>query len=144
VVASQLGLVALGGGIGGMARVWVSEAVAVRTGGRFPWGTLAVNTSGALLIGVLAALLGVSAADSPWGAGGAVGTPGDQGVGAWSFLAVGLLGSYTTVSSFSLQTFSLIQGREWGRAGANVALSFGLCLVGAWVGLQVGRSLFGG
>lgn len=112
----QLLGVAIGGAVGGGARFWISGAVARRFGETFPWGTLVVNVSGALVLGVLAAFLLA---------------PGSHAVGdayAWSGLVVGVLGSYTTVSSFSLQTLALLRGGQVGRAIGNVAGSLALCV----------------
>lgn len=120
-------MVALGGGIGGMARFWMSGLIARRFGETFPWGTMVVNVTGAGAIGVLAALLLVPGAGAE--------TPAVRHLPAWHGLAIGVLGSYTTVSSFSLQTLALARAGEVGRALANVGLSLGLCLAaagGAW------------
>lgn len=108
-------LVLLGGALGGMARYWVSTQVTARLGGDFPWGTLLVNVTGALLIGLAAA--GIEAAGTPeaW-----------QSVWIWGVL--GVLGSYTTVSSFSLQTLMLLQRGHGVAALGNVLLSVILCL----------------
>lgn len=110
------GLVALGGGIGAVARFWVSARIARRFGEGFPWGTLVVNVTGAAAIGVLAALLLVPE------------THAVQHRGIWTALVIGTLGSYTTVSSFSLQTLGLARSGRPAHALANVALSLGLCL----------------
>jgi fluoride exporter len=107
--------VAIGGALGGTLRFWVSGVVARRFGERFPWGTLVVNVSGAALIGAIAGL---------------VLAPGSHSIGqptVWAVLVVGILGSYTTVSSFSLQTLALFRSGEPGRAAGNVAASVGLC-----------------
>lgn len=120
-----LAMIALGGGLGGVARFWLSGVIARRFGETFPWGTLVVNVTGAAAIGVLAALLLEPGAEAP-----AV-----RHLPAWYGLAIGVLGSYTTVSSFSLQTLALARAGETGRALANVGLSLGLCLLaagGAW------------
>jgi fluoride exporter len=123
--------VIVGSAFGGMARFWLADAVSRRLGERFPWGTLAVNASGALAIGVLAALMAGASG------GGAMGT-------AWHFAVLGFLGSYTTVSSFSLQTLALLHDRAWHRAAANIVLSLVLCLSAAGVGLLAGAWLAGG
>jgi len=108
-------LVGIGGILGGLARISISSVVALLAGERFPWGTLAVNVSGALAIGSLA--------------GAAIG-----GSSGGLFLMTGVLGSYTTVSTFSLQTlFLLEQGLIW-RALANIAVSVLLCLLAAGIG----------
>lgn len=92
---ANLLLVAFGAALGGMGRMAIGNAVARRLGSDFPWGTLVVNLSGALLMGLLAGWLGL---------------PGTEASGpAWSLLAAGLLGGYTTVSSLSLQTLVLWQ-----------------------------------
>jgi fluoride exporter len=125
VTALHLLAVALGGALGGVARFWVSEFVARRLMERFPWGTLVVNVSGAGLIGLAAAL--------------ALGNDGAAmaSSSAWALLVIGVLGSYTTVSSFSFQTLGLLRAGEPGRAGANVAASLIGCLGAAaltWLG----------
>lgn len=119
----QVLLVALGGALGGMARLAVGAAVGRRLGTAFPWGTLAVNLSGALAIGLLAGGLGLPLA-------------GAEGH-AWLLAVIGLLGGYTTVSSFSLQTLALWQEGRPAAATANVlaTLLAGLAAValGAWL-----------
>ncbi|MDZ7853781.1 MAG: CrcB family protein [Halomonas sp.] len=114
--------VAGGGGLGGMARLAVGDLVSRCLGIGFPWGTLAVNLSGALLMGMLAGTLGL---------------PGPEAGPAWSLLAVGLLGGYTTVSSFSLQTLTLWQKGRTAAALGYVALTLGTgfaaLLVGVWL-----------
>lgn len=114
----QLAWVALGAAPGGVARFFVSGFVGRRYGETFPWGTIAVNATGAVAIGALAAAL--PATDS-----------------AWQLLAVGFLGSYTTVSSFSLQTLALAENGEWRRAGGNVLASVVLCLFGVAIGFGI-------
>jgi CrcB protein len=129
--ALQLLAVAVGGAVGGGARFWVSGFVARRFGETFPWGTLVVNVSGAAVIGVLAALLL---------------EPGSHAVGhahAWAGLVTGILGSYTTVSSFSLQTLSLLRAGESGRALGNVVASVSLCLLAAASGYVAMLRLWG-
>jgi fluoride exporter len=121
-------LVMVGSALGGVARFWLSGQVGRRVGETFPWGTMAVNASGALLIGLVAAIL-------------AAGGPGDSRV--WHFAVFGFLGSYTTVSSFSLQTLSLVLQGARRQAAANIALTFGLCLpavaLGYLAGVWLGR-----
>lgn len=119
--------VAVGSMLGGMARFGLSGFVGRRIGETFPWGTLAVNISGALVIGVIAA------ADL----GGFVGAR------AWHFAVFGFLGSYTTVSSFSLQTLMLAHDGERRQAAANIALSLGGCLAAAGAGFFAGAWLMG-
>ena len=121
--------VALGSVIGGTARFWLSGFVARQVGETFPWGTIVVNVSGAFLLGVLAASAarhGIFASTGPW-----------------QFAAIGILGTYTTVSSFSLQTLSLARGGETMLAAGNVVLSLALCLLAVSGGFATGFYAFG-
>jgi fluoride exporter len=121
-------LVGIGSALGGMARHWTTSLVASRWGVGFPWGTLAVNVAGSLLIGVLAAGL----------------VPAGRWVlpfPARELLIVGVLGGYTTFSAFSLQTFMLLQQGDWLRAGGNVALSILLCLAAVSLGYLLATSV---
>ena len=113
--------IGLGSALGGMGRYWCSGIVARAFGETFPWGTIVVNVSGSLIIGFLATLM------SP---DGRLLVPPD----ARTFLAIGLLGGYTTFSSFSLQTLNLVRDGEWLWATANVFLSLTLCLAAVWLG----------
>lgn len=105
-------LVAAGGAFGGALRYAVSGWFARRVGETFPWGTLVVNASGAFL---LALLMGSSAFGDASG-----GAPSN---GMWLLLGVGVIGSYTTVSSLSLQTLSLAREGQLRAAAAYVGLS---------------------
>jgi len=114
--------VALGGALGSVARYACSVAAARWLGTAFPFGTLFVNVAGSFTIGLLAALI---AAD---------GRP-LLGADARALLLVGVLGGFTTFSSFSLETLELARGGAFGTAALNVMLSVALCLGGAWLGL---------
>lgn len=113
--------IAIGGAIGTTARYWLSGVIARLVGETFPWGTLAVNVTGSFIIGFFAILSGP---DGRFYAGSVT----------RQFVLVGICGGYTTFSSFSLQTLNLINDGEWGRAGANVALSVAVCLLAVWAG----------
>jgi len=113
--------VALGSALGGVARYWCSGLIAREMGETFPWGTLIVNISGSLLIGFIATVSGTD---------GRFLIPPE----ARQFMMVGILGGYTTFSSFSLQTLSLARDGEWLLAGANIVGSVVLCLIAVWVG----------
>jgi len=113
--------IGLGSALGGMARYWCSGFVADRIGETFPWGTLLVNVVGSFIIGFFATL---TAPDGRL----LVGSTARQ------FIMVGVLGGYTTFSSFSLQTLNLMRDGEWLYAGWNILLSVFLCLVATWVG----------
>jgi len=131
-VALFILLAMLGGGLGGIARFWVSGVVARAYGETFPWGTLTVNVTGAAAIGVLAALL--LAPDAH---------PGPTSP-LWAGLVSGVLGSYTTVSSFSLQTLALVRNGEPIRAALNITGSLVLCLGAAAVGYLATLALLAG
>ena len=114
-------LVAIGSAIGGVSRFWLSGAIARGFGESFPWGTVIVNISGCLVIGLFATLTGTE---------GRVYVPGE-----WrQFFMIGICGGYTTFSSFSLQTLNLALGGEWLSAGMNILGSVALCLVAVWAG----------
>ena len=127
----QMLAVVVGGAIGGVARFWLSGIVARRYGETFPWGTLVVNVSGAAAIGVLAGILLVPE------------THAVNRLPAWSGLVIGVLGSYTTVSSFSLQTLALLRANQPGQALVNIVASLALCLTAAALG-YAGVLRFGG
>ena len=58
-----------------------------------------------------------------------------------NFITIGILGGYTTFSSFSLQTLNLWNDRQWGGAAANVLISVVLCLAGVWLGAVLAGSI---
>ena len=89
--------VMLGGALGGMLRLWVGNSVSRYISGYFPWGTLTVNLTAALMMGAAFAVWQVS--------GEELGTLG------WAVIAAGLLGGYSTVSTLSLQVLTLWQHR---------------------------------
>ncbi len=122
--------VAIGAALGGVARYGVSGLIARGFGETFPWGTLVVNVVGSFLIGLIAVVTGP---DSRL----LVGTAARQ------FMMVGVLGGFTTFSSFSLQTLTLIQDGEWLYAAGNVLSSVLLCLIAVWLGAVAGNAMNG-
>jgi fluoride exporter len=117
-------LVLLGGFFGGISRFFVSGFVGRRIGETFPWGTLVVNVSGALVIGALAGLAR--------SLGGIF-----SGEMFRDLAFVGFLGGYTTVSSFCLQTLNLALDGEGLQAALNAILSAGLCIAAVGAGFLV-------
>ena len=113
--------IGLGSALGGMARYWCSSLVIRLFGETFPWGTLIVNVAGSLAIGFLATWL------SPDSRFLVFSEPR-------SFLMIGILGGYTTFSSFSLQTLNLARDGEWLLALANIFFSVTLCLLAVFLG----------
>lgn len=120
--------VGLGSALGGMARYWCSGAVARLIGETFPWGTILVNVAGSFLIGFFATLTDPD---------GRLLVP----TSARQFVMIGLLGGFTTFSSFSLQTLALARDGEWLQAGTNVVGSVLLCLMAVWFGHAIAASL---
>jgi fluoride exporter len=113
--------IAVGGALGTTGRYWLSGVVARSMGETFPWGTLLINVTGSLVIGLFATLTGPD---------------GRVFVGATArqFVMIGLCGGYTTFSSFSLQTLNLMNDGEWFQAGTNIVASVVLCLLAVWGG----------
>ena len=117
-------LVAIGGALGSVARYGVSLAAARWLGLGFPYGTLVVNVTGSFAMGVLMAWLGRHVEMPP----------------EWRlFLAVGVLGGYTTFSSFSLDAVGLWEGGAHGMALLYVGLSTILGLLALAAGLALVR-----
>jgi CrcB protein len=120
--------VALGSALGGMARYGCAGLAARWFGASFPWGTLTINVSGSLLIGFLATVLAPD--------GRLLAAPDTR-----AFMMIGILGGFTTFSSFSLETLNLARDGEWLWAGANIASSIVLCLIAVWLGHIAARAL---
>jgi fluoride exporter len=110
--------VGLLGGLGAIGRFLLDGAVAARVGDRFPWGTLAVNLSGALALGLLV--------------GAGVGGDGLRLVGT------GLLGAYTTFSTWMFESQRLAEDGQLRRGLANLLISLVLGLALAWAGREIG------
>jgi CrcB protein len=113
--------VALGGALGSVARYGCTGLAARVLGPSFPWGTLIVNAAGSLIIGFLATLMAPD--------GRLLATPD-----ARALLLIGVLGGFTTFSSFSLDTLNLARDGEWLWASTNVVASVVLCLAAVWLG----------
>jgi CrcB protein len=113
--------IAVGSAIGGAARFWCSGVAARLIGETFPWGTLIVNVVGSFIIGFVATLTGPD---------GRVFMNSTARLG----IMAGFCGGYTTFSSFSIQTLSLLNDGEWLYAGMNITASVVLCIVAVWLG----------
>ncbi len=120
--------VAFGGAAGSVARYWVGLRLAEKFGEHLPWGTLFVNISGSLLIGLLTSPVFLPARE-PWP------------IATRHLLVVGLCGGYTTFSAFSLQNMQFMHRGEWGKALINITLSVAGCLTATWLGWLLGSLL---
>jgi CrcB protein len=117
-------LVAVAGAVGAVLRWRVGQAVGVRS---FPWATLAVNVVGCF---ALAAVLAGPAA-TRW-------SPTTT-----TAVAVGLLGAFTTFSTFGYEIFTMLRTDRWSAAGAYVALSLAGAIAATALGWALGRQLLG-
>lgn len=117
-------LVAIGGALGSMARYGAASAVNRFAQSSFPWGTLAVNIAGSFLIGLVMVLL--------------------MKAGEWRessrlLLVTGILGGFTTFSSFSWETWKLIEDGRLVMAMTNIIASAGICLVATVAGAMLAK-----
>jgi fluoride exporter len=119
-------LIGVAGLIGTLGRYWLSGLVARQYGESFPWGTLVINVAGCFLAGSVFYLTEERFLVSPM---------------LRSAILIGLLGGFTTFSSFGLQTFTLLRDGQFGFAGLNFIISnfFGLVMV--WAGYSVSKAL---
>ena len=118
-------LVACGGALGSMGRYGAGLMAGRLLGHGFPWATLAVNVLGSLLMGLLIAVLA---------------RDGGTAHAEWRlFLAVGVLGGFTTFSTFSLDAVTLLTRGEWSAALAYMTASLALALLALWGGMALGR-----
>ena len=116
--------IGLAGGAGTLMRYWLSEWTAKRFGETFPTGTLLVNLLGCFLAGLLFYLMFDRFHASPT---------------ARTVVLIGLLGGFTTFSSFGLQTFTLLRDGEMGLAFFNIAISNVAGLLLVWVGYSLAK-----
>ena len=118
--------IAAGGAVGAVMRYSVSLGVYSTMGRSFPYGTLVVNVAGSFAMGLLSVMMLDRFSVSPE---------------MRAAILVGLLGSFTTFSTFSIETLNLIEQGDLGRAGLNILLSVIVCLMAVWMGIVIGRQL---
>ena len=118
---SQILAVAAGGAVGSVLRYLISRISFLSA---FPWSTLLVNLAGSFCLGVFLAIAGTRVTMSQE---------------SRAFVSIGLLGGFTTFSTFSQQTISLWQAERFAFAGWNVVLNVTLGLFAAWLGWRLGR-----
>jgi CrcB protein len=122
----QVMAIAAGGALGSVLRYGLSTWVHTLAGRGFPYGTLAVNVLGCLVMGVLFVLLVERMGESAvWRAG----------------LLIGVLGGFTTFSTFSIETFNLIEQGAMAKAAGNMAASLVLCVGATWLGVILARQI---
>ena len=119
-------LVGVAGLAGTILRYWLSGVVARRYGETFPWGTMAVNLAGCFIAGALFQLTEERFLVNPT---------------LRTVIMIGLLGGFTTFSSYGLQTFTLLKNGEVALATINVVVSNVFALLMVWVGYGVVKSL---
>jgi fluoride exporter len=117
-------LVAVGGAVGSVARYLMASSIQTATGWAFPLGTVLVNILGCFLIGILYVLL--------------VARP-DPRPDLRALLMVGVMGGFTTFSSFSLETVTMAMNGNFGGATLNVVISVAACLAGTILGVTLAR-----
>jgi CrcB protein len=116
--------VALGAGVGGVARYLLASAIQQRAGTAFPWGSFVVNVSGSLLLGFLIRY--------------ALATP-SLSVEMRALLTTGFCGGYTTFSTYSYETATLLEDGQYSRAGLYAVASVLLALAGTVAGFALAR-----
>ena len=117
-------IVAIGAGFGGGLRYWLSNYIAKVLPIFFPYGTLAVNILGSIILGIL--IFGFE-------------EKGNLSISMKLFIGVGFCGGLTTFSTFSLETFNLIKNTEFLLAGLNIFANVILTLIGIYIGYLISR-----
>jgi len=123
---NQMAAVAVGGAAGAVMRWLMAGAVQRWAGGAFPWGTFAVNALGSFLLGFLFVWLIERSTASEL---------------TRLALTVGMLGAFTTFSTYSLESIRLLQEGALGMAAANVIGQVVVCLALTWLGIQLARTI---
>jgi len=125
----QLFYIAIGGALGSVCRFLAATAVNQRyaLNGGFPLGTLVVNGAGSFLIGFVFIMLQHHMTGHP------------AQVTLRSFIMIGMLGGFTTFSTFSLETLQLIESGLWNKALLNIILSLLVCIFAAAAGMAAAR-----
>jgi CrcB protein len=118
--------IAVGAAAGGVSRFYLASAIQQRLGASFPWGTLAINLTGSLLLGFIIRY--------------ALATPAVS-IEMRAMLTTGFCGGYTTFSTFSYETAVLLEEGQFGRAAAYSLGSVVLALLGTFLGFMLAREL---
>lgn len=118
-------MIAVGGAFGAVSRYLASGWVQALGGEFFPWGTLAVNIAGCLALGFAVVWLQATITSAE----------------VRGLVTIGFMGSFTTFSTFSYETFELLRDGEWTRAGGYLAGSIVLGLIAVFVGTMLADGL---
>ena len=118
--------IAAGGAIGALLRYWTSTGIYTVLGRDFPYGTLFVNVIGSLIMGFLYIWLMDRMAVGPT---------------VRAFLLIGVLGAFTTFSTFSMETLNLMESGQLTKALINVVASVVVCVAAAGIGVLAARQL---
>jgi CrcB protein len=118
--------IAVAGAVGALARYGLEGFVSRRAPGAFPWGTFAVNVSGAFVLGFVFIVMTEQFSAAPWIRGA---------------VTIGFLGAYTTFSTLSFETYRLAEDGAVGIAAANAFGSLAAGLAAVYVGVVAGRAL---
>jgi CrcB protein len=121
--------ICLGGAAGTGARYLLSGWALAAFGTSFPWGTLAVNVVGSFLVGMLMQIGLTTPLMSPT---------------LRLALTTGVMGGFTTYSTFNYETIRYVQDGSWQLAATNVSITLATCLAAGFAGVAAGRWLFGG
>jgi fluoride exporter len=118
--------IAFAGALGALARYGLEGWVSRRAPTSFPWGTFVINVSGSFLLGIAFVVMTERFRPDPW---------------LRSAVTIGFLGAYTTFSTFSLETYRLVEDGAYGLALANALGSLAAGLAAVYAGIVIGRAL---
>ena len=107
-------------------RFWLSSGVHNLLGRQFPYGTLSVNVIGSLLMGLFYVLMYERMNVGPELRAG---------------ILIGMLGAFTTFSTFSIETLNLLEAGDHFKASANILISVSVCVIACWIGMVAARQL---
>ena len=118
--------VAVAGALGALARYGLGSVISERYAGVFPLGTFVINVTGSFLLGFLFVVLTERTGLSP---------------ALRTSVTIGFLGAYTTFSTFTLETYRLVEDGALGMAALNALGSLAVGLVAVWLGVALGRAV---
>lgn len=120
----QIISIAIGGALGALCRYGMTMGISSLIGRGFPYGTLVVNILGSFLMGAAYVIIVEEINVNPeWRVG----------------ITIGLLGAFTTFSTFSIETLNLLESGDVFKASLNILLSISFCMLGCWLGMIIGR-----